>query len=103
MEISIFLGVDCVKRTTNFILFDPCHIFVLSFPKLVILFQFEKTADHLFEASYHGQRDAINGKDCFIIGLLYTGLKIVITIGLSTVWPHYNTVQDTMEAVIMLE
>lgn len=26
------------------------------------LFQFEKTADHLFEAAYHGQRDTINGR-----------------------------------------
>lgn len=27
----------------------------------IFYFQFEKTADHLFEAAYHGQTDAING------------------------------------------
>jgi len=28
---------------------------------LVLRFQFEKTADHIFEAAYHGQKDAILG------------------------------------------
>ena len=27
-----------------------------------IYFQFEKTADHLFEAAYHGQKDVISGE-----------------------------------------
>lgn len=32
--------------------------------------QFEKTTDHLFEAAYHGQRDAINGvSECIIMGI----------------------------------
>lgn len=34
-----------------------------------ILFQFEKTADHLFDAAYHGQSNPIKGvSDCIIMG-----------------------------------
>ncbi|KAK2152800.1 hypothetical protein LSH36_317g01042 [Paralvinella palmiformis] len=37
---------------------------------VLMLASFEKTADHLFEASYHGQRDAINGvSECIIMGI----------------------------------
>ena len=37
---------------------------------VLMLASFEKTADHLFEAAYHGQRDAINGvSECIIMGI----------------------------------
>jgi hypothetical protein len=29
----------------------------------MFFFQFEKTADHLFDAAYYGQRDSINGEE----------------------------------------
>ena len=34
---------------------------------VVIISQFEKTSDHLFEAAYHGQTDAINGNDTVFV------------------------------------
>ncbi|KAK3090302.1 hypothetical protein FSP39_010768 [Pinctada imbricata] len=37
---------------------------------VLMLASFEKTADHLFEAAYHGQRDTINGvSECIIMGI----------------------------------
>jgi len=37
---------------------------------VLMLASFEKTADHLFEAAYHGQRDAICGvSECIIMGI----------------------------------
>ncbi|XP_064601918.1 DNA-directed RNA polymerase III subunit RPC1-like [Liolophura sinensis] len=37
---------------------------------VLMLASFEKTSDHLFEAAYHGQRDAINGvSECIIMGI----------------------------------
>lgn len=34
------------------------------------MFQFEKTADHLFDAAYYGQRDSIEGvSECIILGV----------------------------------
>lgn len=35
-----------------------------------ISLQFEKTADHLFDAAYYGQRDRIEGvSECIILGV----------------------------------
>lgn len=35
-----------------------------------MLFQFEKTADHLFDAAYYGQRDSIEGvSESIIVGV----------------------------------
>merc|ERR1712150_306833 len=40
---------------------------------VLMLASFEKTADHLFEASYHGQKDAICGvSECIIMGIPMT-------------------------------
>lgn len=37
---------------------------------VLMLASFEKTADHLFEAAYYGQRDTINGvSECIIMGI----------------------------------
>ncbi len=37
---------------------------------VLMLASFEKTSDHLFDAAYHGQRDAINGvSECIIMGI----------------------------------
>ncbi|XP_021363401.1 DNA-directed RNA polymerase III subunit RPC1-like isoform X1 [Mizuhopecten yessoensis] len=37
---------------------------------VLMLASFEKTADHLFEAAYHGQKDTINGvSECIIMGI----------------------------------
>lgn len=37
---------------------------------VILLFQFEKTADHLFDAAYHGQKDAITGvSESIIMGI----------------------------------
>merc|ERR1711971_663069 len=37
---------------------------------VLMLASFEKTADHLFDAAYHGQEDAINGvSECIIMGI----------------------------------
>ncbi len=37
---------------------------------VLMLASFEKTADHLFDASFHGQEDAINGvSECIIMGI----------------------------------
>ena len=32
-----------------------------------LFLQFEKTADHLFDAAFHGQRDAICGETYFLL------------------------------------
>ncbi|XP_070543488.1 DNA-directed RNA polymerase III subunit RPC1-like [Ptychodera flava] len=40
---------------------------------VLMLASFEKTADHLFDASYYGQKDAINGvSECIIMGIPMT-------------------------------
>lgn len=37
---------------------------------VLMLASFEKTSDHLFDAAYHGQKDAINGvSECIIMGI----------------------------------
>ena len=37
---------------------------------VLMLASFEKTSDHLFDAAYHGQEDAINGvSECIIMGI----------------------------------
>ena len=37
---------------------------------VLMLASFEKTADHLFDAAYYGQRDAIKGvSECIIMGI----------------------------------
>ena len=37
---------------------------------VLMLASFEKTSDHLFDAAYHGQNDAINGvSECIIMGI----------------------------------
>merc|ERR1719249_555233 len=37
---------------------------------VLMLASFEKTSDHLFDAAYYGQRDAINGvSECIIMGI----------------------------------
>ena len=36
---------------------------------VLMLASFEKTSDHLFDAAYHGQKDAIKGvSECIIMG-----------------------------------
>lgn len=38
--------------------------------KVFLVVQFEKTADHLFDAAYYGQRDSIEGvSECIILGV----------------------------------
>ena len=37
---------------------------------VLMLASFEKTADHLFDAAYYGQKDEINGvSECIIMGI----------------------------------
>merc|ERR1712001_47709 len=49
---------------------------------VLMLASFEKTSDHLFDAAYHGQEDAINGvSECIIMGIpmrVGTGLMEIL-------------------------
>ena len=47
-----------------------------------MLASFEKTADHLFDAAYYGQKDEINGvSECIIMGIpMAVGNNLVIVI-----------------------
>lgn len=70
-------------------------------PLVHIVLQFEKTADHLFDAAYHGQRDAISGQQYSLgtpvsLTIIMTGLSIS-----QSSHTHTQTHTGVSECIIM--
>lgn len=65
----MYVALEAVPGFHGVVSYPVAISFVYSF------FQFEKTADHLFDASFHGQKDAISGRQpvlvraCFVCTL----------------------------------
>ena len=54
------LSATCVELFLSVSVHVNKNVFFNRF--FVFLFQFEQMSDHLYEAAYHGQKDAICGK-----------------------------------------
>jgi DNA-directed RNA polymerase III subunit RPC1 len=66
---------------------------------VVLLFQFEKTADHLFDAAYHGQQDAITGVSESII----MGIPMAIGTGSFKLLHKYPLYATKLDCVWLLQ
>ena len=59
---------------------------------VLMLASFEKTADHLFDAAYYGQKDVINGvSECIIMGIpMNVGTGIFKVLHKPKMKPNFN-------------